>query len=79
MPKSMTVRNIDDEVYARLRQRAARHGRSAEAEVRDILTRAAAAEPSSDFWEEAAKLRDSIKGGHHTPAEVLIREDRDER
>ena len=31
------VRDIDDDVKERLQRRAARHGRSMEAEVRDIL------------------------------------------
>jgi plasmid stability protein len=34
---TLTVRNLDDEVVKRLRVRAAEHGRSAEAEHRDIL------------------------------------------
>lgn len=34
------VRNIENEVKARLRRRAARHGRSMEEEVRDILRNA---------------------------------------
>lgn len=34
---TITVRNIDDELKAKLRIRAAEHGRSMEAEVRDIL------------------------------------------
>ena len=34
---SITVRNLDEDVQQRLRQRAARHGRSMEEEVRDIL------------------------------------------
>lgn len=38
---SMTIRNIPDEVRCALRARAARHGRSTEAEVRDILAQAA--------------------------------------
>ena len=33
----LTVRNITDEVHRALRVRAARHGHSMEAEVRDIL------------------------------------------
>ena len=33
----LTVRNIPDEVHRALRVRAARHGHSMEAEVRDIL------------------------------------------
>ena len=35
------VRDLEDDVKARLRRRAARHGRSLEAEVRDILRDAA--------------------------------------
>lgn len=33
----LTVRNLPDEVHRALRVRAAEHGRSTEAEVRDIL------------------------------------------
>jgi len=33
-----TVRNVDDRVTRALKQRAASHGRSAEAEHRDILS-----------------------------------------
>ena len=33
----LTVRNLPDEVHRALRVRAARHGRSMEAEVREIL------------------------------------------
>ena len=33
----LTVRNLSDEVHRALRVRAAMHGRSTEAEVRDIL------------------------------------------
>ncbi|WP_321790442.1 FitA-like ribbon-helix-helix domain-containing protein [Burkholderia pyrrocinia] len=36
----ITVRNLPDEVHRALRIRAARHGRSTEAEVRDILEQA---------------------------------------
>ena len=34
---SITVRNVPDEVHRALRVLAAQHGRSAEAEIRDIL------------------------------------------
>ena len=37
---SITVRNVPDEVHRALRVRAARHGQSAEAEIRDILANA---------------------------------------
>ena len=38
---SITIRNVPDEVHRAIRVRAARHGRSAEAEIRDILEKAA--------------------------------------
>ena len=81
---SLHVRNIDDEIVVRLKERAARHGRSAEAEHREIL-RAALSWNSSPHidraeWEKrAAELRESLKGKPHTPSEVLLREARDER
>lgn len=37
----VTVRNLPDEVHRALRVRAAHHGRSTEAEIRDILEAAA--------------------------------------
>ena len=42
---SITVRNLDDNVKHKLRIRAAEHGCSMEAEVREILAEAVAAEP----------------------------------
>jgi len=35
--RSVTVRNVPDEVHRAIRMRAAQHGRSIEAEMRDIL------------------------------------------
>jgi antitoxin FitA len=37
---SITIRNVPDDVHRALRVLAARHGRSAEAEIRQILERA---------------------------------------
>ncbi|GIH70170.1 FitA-like ribbon-helix-helix domain-containing protein [Sphaerimonospora thailandensis] len=39
---ALSIRNLDDEVKRRLRMRAARHGRSMEAEARAILEEAVA-------------------------------------
>jgi len=36
----LTVRNVPEDVHRALRARAAQHGQSTEAEVRDILSRA---------------------------------------
>lgn len=41
---ALTVRGLDDDVKERLRLRAARHGHSMEAEVRQILEAAVASE-----------------------------------
>jgi antitoxin FitA len=76
---SLSVRNLDEDLIARLRRRAARHGRSAEAEVRDILQRALSSEAEIDFDALAAELRALTAGRRHTPAEELLREGRDER
>lgn len=40
MSASLLVRNVDSELVARFERRAARHGRSAEAEHREILRQA---------------------------------------
>lgn len=44
---TMTIRNLDEDLKARLRVRAARHGQSMEEEVRSILRSALQAEPLS--------------------------------
>ena len=76
---SLSVRNLQDETMARLKRRAARHGRSAEAEARDILAQALSGEAGLDFDELAAELRALTAGRRHTPAEDLQREGRQER
>jgi plasmid stability protein len=75
----LIVRNLDPELVARLKLRAAEHGRSAEAEHREILRQALAVEPRRSFKELAAKVRSMTSGRAHTPSEVLVREVRDER
>jgi antitoxin FitA len=79
MPANLSIRNVDDDVVASLRRRAARHGRSTEAEVREILRRAAADDRGSEFEALAAEFRASLAGRSFTPAEDLVRESRDER
>jgi plasmid stability protein len=76
---SLSVRNLDDDLLLRLKRRAARHGHSAEAEVRDILRRILTAEAETNFETLAAELRALTAGRRHTPAEELLREGRDER
>ena len=78
----MTIRRLDDELYRKLKIRAARHGRSAEAEVREILrqtltedeTRAA----SEDWLRRAEALARTLPRADADSAD-LIREERDRR
>jgi plasmid stability protein len=79
MASSLHVRNLDEDLIARLKRRAARHGRSAEAEHREILRQALSVEPESSFEELAAQLRLLSAQREQTPAEELLRDGRDER
>jgi len=75
----LSVRNLDPDLLARLKRRAALHGRSAEAEVREILKTTLSGEPEVGFEDLAAELRRMTRGRRHTPAEALVREGRNER
>ncbi|HWH61065.1 MAG TPA: hypothetical protein VN682_25805 [Terriglobales bacterium] len=79
MTRNLHVRNLDEELVTRLKRRAARHGRSAEAEHREILRQALAAEEELSFDELAAELRKLTRRRRQTPSEVLLREGRKER
>ena len=56
----LTVRDLDPEVKEKLRRRAARHGRSMEAEARLIL--AAAVETSDEPVDLVATIREHFGG-----------------
>lgn len=72
----LTVRRLDSDLVYRLKLRAARSNRSAEAEHRAILE--AALQPkSTEFWNRAARLRDATRGRDATDSVELIRQDRD--
>ena len=79
MPGNLQVRNLDDDLILRLKRRAARHGRSAEAEHREILRQALSSEVEPSFEELAAKLREMTRRRRQTPSEELQREGRSER
>ena len=53
----LVVRNLDDDVKAKLQKRAQRHGRSTEEEVRDIL-RSAVREDGAPLAPLGTRLRD---------------------
>jgi plasmid stability protein len=64
----MTIRNIDDAIKARLRARAAMHGRSMDDEVRDILRSALSTEvPRSRSLGQAIHDRFAALGGIDLP------------
>ncbi len=72
------VRNLTDNVVARLKKRAKTRGRSLQAEVKTILEEAAKDVPE-DFWKEADRIREQLKrsGRKFSDSTALIREDRD--
>ena len=59
---TLTIRKVDDKVKERLRVRAARHGQSMEAEVRDILAEAVAGDESNDEQDLASVIHDLFAG-----------------
>jgi plasmid stability protein len=71
---SLVIADLEETVAARLRERAARHGRSAEAEARAILCAAVEAEDSPPIPPAADNLADRIRrrfapfGGVELPA-----------
>lgn len=79
MAGTLHLRNLDDDLIARLTRRAARHGRSTEAEHREILRRALAGDEGPSFDKLAADLRKLTKRRKQTPSEILLREGRDGR
>jgi plasmid stability protein len=69
MPGNLHVRNLVDDLIARLKRRAARDGRSTEAEHREILRQALAAEIEPPFEKLAADWRRLTKGRKQTASE----------
>ncbi len=64
---------------ARLKRRAVRHGRSVEAEHREILRQALAGEDEASFDKLAAHFAEADPGPGQTRSEALLRQARDER
>ena len=70
----LTVRNVSEQIVRTLKQRAAAHGRSAEAEHREIL-REALLEREEDFATRAKALRQRLRST--VDSTEVIRADRD--
>lgn len=79
---TLTVRNLDDALVRRLRVRAAEHGRSAEAEHREILRTVLTGAPVTRRQEAADRLaafRQRTAGRGGPTASELLAEARTER
>ena len=74
------VRNLEEWVVEEFRKRAQRHGRSMEAELREVLSTEAASRKKK-ILEEMRALREETfkKYGLMSDSAELIRQDRDER
>lgn len=69
---AISVRDLDEEVAGRLKMRAARHGRSMEAEVRAILSDAVA-EDENDLPNLAQAVRERFAAVGGVDLEIPLR------
>jgi antitoxin FitA len=72
---TLTIRDFDDDLKTALRVRAAEHGRSMEAEVREIL-RAALSRPSSSAIGMGTRIRQRFSSGNDVEIELPDRTER---
>ena len=70
---SITISNVPDELHRALRLRAERHGRSTEAEIRDILEQAAKPEGDLKLGSLLASIAREAKGLTEAEAAQLDR------
>jgi plasmid stability protein len=75
----LVIPDVDDATLARLRERAARHGRTIETEVKAILSEALPSVPAGDPWAAVNAYREQLAAtGHAFPDSTeSIREDRE--
>ncbi len=74
---NLTIRNLDDEVVAKLKARAKAHHRSLEAELRALLSEAAARPSREDFLKAADRIAAMTPDVKQTDSTKIIREFRD--
>lgn len=75
---ALTVRNLDDVVYERLREQARANQRSIEAEARVVLAKGVMLDRAAAIREMEA-IRRSLEGRYTGDPTAEIREDRDSR
>ena len=75
---TLTIRNLDDQVVERLKHTAKQHGRSLEAEVRELLKQAADRKTPAELLAIADRIAAMTpKGVQQTDSTQIIREFRD--
>jgi plasmid stability protein len=74
----VVVREIDDGIFAALKSRAKRHGRSLEAEIRIVLSEAARHHDTKKVWAAIDRFHAKLKRSrrHFADSASLIRVDR---
>lgn len=72
----LLIRDLDPETVNRLKERARRHRRSLQGEIKVILEKEAAA-GAQDAWDLADRIRASFGARRFGDSAALIREDRD--
>jgi len=73
---NLSIRNIEDEIVEALRRKAKLRNRSLEAEIRDILARAAMRLEPAEMRKRAEEIAAMTPKGPQTDSTKLIREDR---
>ena len=74
---TVTIRNLDDKVIEHAKERARRHNRSLEAELRTILTQELKPLSPAEFFRLADEIRERTRGIPQTDSGILQREGRD--
>ena len=75
---NVLVRDLDDDVLKQLKASAKAHGRSLQAEIRDVLERAGTRNLAETRRLSARWLK-RLRGPSHSDSAALVREDRDAR
>jgi plasmid stability protein len=74
---NLTIRNLDDEVVAKLKAQAKAHHRSLEAELREILSATVGRQAREDFLARADRIAAMTPDVEQTDSTKIIREFRD--
>jgi len=72
---NVLIRNVDEQTIVKLKNRAARNDRSLQAELQQVLERAATSD-AVDGRAVAAKIRRKLGERKHSDSALLIAEDR---